>query len=123
MKLLIVEDNQPMRRLIRSLVADLAEAITECNDGAMARASYEEHHPDWVLMDLMMPQMDGFTATRQILAANPAARIVIVTDHESQALREAARQAGACGYVLKENLQDLRRLFTTRSVREPPAGL
>jgi CheY-like chemotaxis protein len=114
MKLLIVEDNQPMRRLIRSLVADLAEAITECGDGADARASYEEHHPDWVLMDLMMPQMDGFTATRQILAANPAARIVIVTDHESQALREAARQAGACGYVLKENLQDLRRLFTTR---------
>ena len=70
MKLLIVEDNQPMRRLIRSLAADLSESITECSDGADARANYAEHHPDWVLMDLMMPQMDGLAATRQILAAN-----------------------------------------------------
>src|SRR5689334_5368733 len=114
MKLLIVEDNQPMRRLIRSLVADLAESITECCDGADAQANYAEHHPDWVLMDLMMPQMDGLTATRQILAVNPAARVVIVTDHESPALREAAQKAGACGYVLKENLQELRQFFTTR---------
>jgi DNA-binding NarL/FixJ family response regulator len=67
-------------------------------------------------MDLMMPQVDGFAATRQILASFPAARIVIVTDHESHALRAAAKSAGACGYVLKENLIDLRQLFTVHSV-------
>jgi len=111
MKLLIVDDNQPMRRLIRSLLTDVAELIVECGDGAVARSLYAEHQPDWVLMDLMMPKVDGVCATRQILASYPAARILIVTDHESHALREAAWRAGACGYVLKENLKDLRQLF------------
>jgi CheY-like chemotaxis protein len=122
MKLLIVEDNQPMRRLIRSLLADLTDSIAECGDGAEAYASYAEHRPDWVLMDLMMPQVDGLAATREILASYPAARIVIVTDHESHTLRQAAQSAGACGYVLKENLQDLRGLFSA-TAREFPAGV
>ena len=111
MKLLIVDDNRPMRRLIRALLSDLVDSFAECADGADARASYVKHQPDWVLMDLVMPQTDGLTAVRQILAANSMARIVIVTDHESQALRQAAKSAGACGYVLKENLHDLRELF------------
>ena len=112
MKLLIVDDSQPMRILMKSLLSDLTDSISECGDGIDAQASYIEHHPDWVLMDLMMPQVDGLTATRQILAVNAAAKVVIVTDHESQALRKAAKSAGAYGYVHKENLSDLRRLIT-----------
>jgi len=111
MKLLIVDDNQPMRHLIKGLLADLTDSITECGDGIDAQASYIEHQPDWVLMDLMMPQVDGLTAARQILTAYPDARIVIITDHESPALREAAQSAGAVGYVLKDNLLNLRELL------------
>ena len=111
-----------MRRLIRSMVADLAEAITECGDGSEAQASYAEHRPDWVLMDLMMPRLDGLAATRQILASDPAARVVIVTDHESPALREEARGAGACGYVLKENLLDLREILNKPGALTSPSG-
>lgn len=106
-----------MRRLIKSMLADLADAITECSDGSEAQASYAEHQPDWVLMDLMMPQLDGLAATRQILASDPAARVVIVTGHESRALRREAREAGACGYVLKENLLELREIL------QEPKGL
>jgi CheY-like chemotaxis protein len=112
MKLLIVEDNQQMRRLMRSMLADLAEPIMECSDGAEAQASYAEHHPDWVLMDLMMPWVDGITATERIRADDPSAKIIIVTDHESRAMRDAAREAGACGYVLKDDLSDLRQILT-----------
>jgi|SRR5205085_8792885 len=112
LNLLIVDDDQQMRSLIRSIIADLADSITECSDGAEAQACYAEHHPDWVLMDLTMPRVSGLTATRQIVAADPAARIVIVTGHESQGLREAARSAGARAYVTKESLLDLREILT-----------
>ena len=49
-------------------------------------------------------------ATRSIKADYPEARILIVTSHESDSMREAAREAGACGYVLKENLLDVRKM-------------
>src|SRR4029453_15300260 len=104
MSLMIVEDNEPMRRMIRSMVADLAERIDECGDGAEAYARYADRRPDWVLMDIAMPGMDGIPATRQIMAAFPDARVLIVTNYDDAELRAAALAAGACGYVLKDNL-------------------
>ena len=111
MKLLIVEDNAHMRRWLGSLVQDLAEEIHECRDGSEALAAYTRHHPDWVLMDIKMPQTDGLTATRQIKAAWPEAKIIIVTEYGDAELRAAAQRAGACGYVVKENLSELRWLL------------
>lgn len=62
-QLLIVEDNQPMRGLICSIIADLFEGITECSDGREALGAYAECRPDWVLMDIRMPGLDGIAAT------------------------------------------------------------
>lgn len=107
LKLLIVEDSAPIRRLIKSVVADLAEEIYECADGAEALAGYSRYQPDFVLMDIRMNLMDGIAATRQITKADPEARIIIVTDYDQTDLREAANRAGAIGYVLKDNLLDL----------------
>ena len=111
MILLIVDDNQQMRRLIRSVVGDMAEAITECCDGSLALAAYAETLPDWVLMDIRMPQVDGITATRQLKSNYPEAHVCIVTDYEDRELREAARDAGAEGYVVKEDLLRLRQVL------------
>lgn len=111
LKLLVVEDNRAMRSLIRSIIADLGEGVSECGDGAEALSAYAERRPDWVLMDIRMKELDGISATRQIRAAFPDARIVIVTDYDDPKLREAARSAGARGYVLKENLLDVRRIL------------
>jgi two-component system response regulator DegU len=58
-------------------------------------------------MDIRMPRMDGLTATRQIRQFHPSARIVMVTDYEDEDLRNAASEAGASGYALKQNLTDL----------------
>jgi CheY-like chemotaxis protein len=55
--LVIVDDDERMRSLIRCIVADLADPITECDDGAEAQAIYERHHPDWVLMDLSIARI------------------------------------------------------------------
>lgn len=116
MKLLVIEDDVRVRQMIISIVAESSDSVYECGDGAQARASYAEHLPDWVLMDLMMPQVDGIAATIQIKSSFPAAKIIIVTSHESRVMREAAEQAGAFAYVLKENLLDLRGLIS-QSVR------
>ena len=111
MKLLIVEDNSSIRRLIRSIVENLAEEVHECEDGAEAFAAYIAHRPDFVLMDIAMKVVDGITATRLIKAADASAMIIIVTNYDDADLREAASIAGAWGYVLKENLLELRRLL------------
>ncbi len=111
MKFLIVENNTQMRRLIAQIVGKSSDVVFECEDGAEALAAYREHLPDWVLMDIEMPQTDGISATRQIIAAFPEAKIAIVTDYDHANLREAATEAGACEYIVKENLTDLHRLL------------
>jgi CheY-like chemotaxis protein len=112
MTLLIVEDNYITRSLLRRMVAGLADVIYECDDGAEALATYATHQPAWVLMDIRMKRMDGLQATRQIKAAFPTAKVIIVTSYDDADSREAAREAGACEYVLKENLLELVRILT-----------
>src|SRR4051794_26863969 len=111
MNILIVEDNEQMRQMVKSLLVDLADLFFECGDGAAALSAYAEHRPDWVLMDIELPLVDGISATRQIKSAFPEARVMIVTNYNDTSLQEAARQAGACEYIVKENLLDLRRVL------------
>ena len=114
MRVLIVDDHPPMRQLIRSVVGDLAETVTECADGAEAVAAYATQQfngDDRVLMDLEMPGVDGLEATRRLRALFPEAQIIIVTQYGDSHLRAAARQAGACGYVLKEDLLTIRTMI------------
>ena len=111
MNILIIEDNEQMRRMVKTLVRDMFERIFECDDGAGALSAYTEHRPDWVLMDINLPEVDGISATRQIVAAHPQARVMIVTNYDDAGLREAARSAGACEYVVKENLIEIRRIL------------
>ena len=112
MKILIAEDNAPLRRLMRGLLAPLTTEIFECCDGSEALAAYSMHQPDWVLMDILMKDLDGISATREIIAAYPEARVLIVTNYDDTDMREAARRAGASGYVLKENLLEVKHLLT-----------
>jgi len=102
--ILIVEDDDEMRRMIRSVVGRLADHVSECRDGAEAVAAYKDRPTDWVLMDIQLPGMDGIEVTRRIVASHPAARIVMVTNYEDRQLRQAAREAGASDYVSKSNL-------------------
>jgi CheY-like chemotaxis protein len=111
MKLLIVEDNALMRGLIRSMVSDLAATVDECSSGEEAVAIYAKTRPDCVLMDYEMGEMDGLAASAAILADYPDARIVIVTQYNDKYLREAAKAAGAYGFIDKENLAGVRQMI------------
>jgi two-component system response regulator DegU len=107
LSILIVDDHAEMRHLIRSMLTGLGAQVNECNDGSQALAAYREHIPDWVLMDIRMKELSGIDATRQLRAAFPEARVIIVSEISNAASRKAAREAGACAYVLKEDLLSL----------------
>jgi two-component system response regulator DegU len=106
---LIVEDDGAMRELIKRVSGDLADGFWECGDGRDALDLYEKHRPAWVLMDIQMEHVDGLTATQQITTAWPSARVLMVTAHADEDLREATLQAGAYGYISKENLLEIRQ--------------
>ena len=111
MTVLIVDDNPGFRRLIKTVLAGLADEVTECADGDEAVAAYGAQRPDWVLVDLQMARVGGLEAVRRLLAADPTARVLVVTDYDDAYWRAAAIGAGACGYVLKENLLEVRQLL------------
>ena len=121
MRLLIVEDNGQMREMIKFFLRDLAEEIAERSDGSEALAAYREFAPDWVVMDIGMGKLDGIEATRQIVSAFPLARIVMLTQYDDLALRQAASEAGAQGYFTKGNLLPLREMLERESVQTRPA--
>jgi two-component system response regulator DegU len=108
MKILIIDDNAAMRQMIRSFLPEAFDEIRECSDGSEALDCYSSFLPDWVLMDWEMKLIDGLAATRQILANFPEARILLVTQHDDPELSTAAYEAGAKGFVLKDDLPALR---------------
>ncbi len=86
------------------IVLPLAADICECADSDEALRIYLQENPDFVLMDINLGDFNGINATRNIREINPLAKIIIVTNYDEDDLREAAAAAGACDYVLKENL-------------------
>jgi two-component system response regulator DegU len=111
MKIMIVDDNATVRRIIRRAVSEIADEVFECSDGAEVLPFYAECLPDLVLMDIRMPRVDGLAATSHLKTHFPRASVFIVTDIDDEAVRSAAMEAGACGYALKQNLIQLDELI------------
>ena len=117
MKVLIVDDNSAVRQLVRDYLPESADQVYECADGSEALGNYKRYKPDWVLMDQAMPGMDGITAIREIIVEFPKANICMVTAFDDSDLRSAAFSAGAAGFVVKDNLSELRTILTDRRYR------
>jgi DNA-binding NarL/FixJ family response regulator len=115
MKVLLVEQNSAVRGFIRHLVAGPGTWIQECADSSVATGVYAASRPDLVIMDIGRKDVDGIAVCRQIRAMDPRARVVLVSDYDDAALRESARHAGACGYVLKDNLLEVTGLLSALS--------
>ena len=109
--ILIVEDHAAVRRLLRRELEALAAEVVECENGAEAASTYARVQPDVVLMDIQMPGMNGLVATKRIKKADAGARVIIVTDYDQIEFRTAAAEAGACGYVTKTDLSQLKGLI------------
>jgi DNA-binding NarL/FixJ family response regulator len=101
---MIVDDHTAFRGVIRTILQHAGWQCVECQNGWEAVELYAHSMPDVVLMDISMEGLDGLRATAQIKESFPAAKIMILTQHDDSHLRSAAEQVGACGYLLKEDL-------------------
>ena len=106
-----VDDNAKMRAMVKRMLAPVADQFHECSDGSEAVVAYEKYRPDWTVMDIVMKEVDGITATKAIKQSFPEAKIIILTQHNDPRLREEAMSAGAFEFVLKENLIDIARII------------
>jgi two-component system, NarL family, response regulator LiaR len=102
-QVLLVDDHRMVREGLAVFlqVSDDLELAGEAENGAEAVALCEQLRPDVVLMDLKMPQMDGATATRLITERWPQTRVIALTSFQEEGLVQAALEAGAISYLLK----------------------
>jgi two-component system, NarL family, response regulator LiaR len=105
---LIVDDHPIVRQGLRQLldVQDDLEVVAEAEDGQSAIERIADLLPDVVLMDLVMPGINGVDATRQIREISPHTQVVVLTSHHEDALVFPAIKAGALSYLLKSSLPE-----------------
>ena len=102
-RILVVEDQLDNRQILRDLLTSVGFQLLEAEDGAQGVAAAEAHRPDLILMDIQMPVLDGYEATRRI-KANPALKaipIIVVTSYALSGDEEKARAAGCDDYITK----------------------
>ncbi|MEW6488515.1 MAG: response regulator [Thermodesulfobacteriota bacterium] len=101
-RVLVVDDAPFLRRRLRDILEAAGHrVVAEAEDGDQALALYEEHLPDVVTLDLVMPRRDGLETLRALRARHPDAAVIVCTSLSGEpALLEAVR-LGACDYVLK----------------------
>lgn len=107
-RVLLVDDQDLVRyglRLVLEVQPDI-EVVAEASDGADALRAARGHAPDVVLMDVRMPGMDGIEATRQLTAAHPKTRVLVLTTYDLDEFAFGALQAGAAGFLLKNTRPD-----------------
>jgi len=103
-RIMIVDDHALMRRVVRELIEkeDDLEVVAEARNGLEATVQAEQTQPDVVLMDLDMPECDGFEGTERVLASCPNTRVLVFTaSHQERHLFQAL-QRGAIGYLTKD---------------------
>lgn len=111
MKVLIVDDNESVRQLLRDHLPANVDEVYECSDGIEAFAAFKKYRPDWVLMDQEMPQMNGLEAIQEIIGEFPEANICMVTAYNQDELRDEAIASGVRRFVVKENLFELESIL------------
>jgi NarL family two-component system response regulator LiaR len=119
-RVIIVDDHAMLRRGLKFFLKgfDDLELVGEANSGPAALDLCAEVQPDVVIMDMVMPGMDGAQATQEIRSRYPDVQVIALTSFQEEDLIERALQAGAIGYLLKNVDAD----GLARAIREAHAG-
>ena len=105
-RVLLAEDHPGVAEQLRRLLEPDFEVVATVCDGAALLAAEDQIRPDVVVSDIMMPVLDGITATTALLARRPGTRVVLVTVHDDAELAERGYAAGALACVLKLTAAD-----------------
>ena len=102
-RILVVEDTEDNRRILRDLLTNAGFDVIEATDGERGVAAAKEDRPDLILMDIQLPVIDGYEATRRIKADPDSGKIPIiaVTSYALSGDEEKTRRAGCDGYIAK----------------------
>jgi DNA-binding NarL/FixJ family response regulator len=119
LKVLLVDDHALVRRGFRRMLEDepTLEVVGEASDGLEAVDAAERLHPDVIVMDCALPQINGIEASRRVLAKRPETAILMLSMHSEDTLVRQALDAGAKGYILK-NAMDLDLVSAIKKVAE-----
>ena len=99
---IIADDAQFMRLMLKDILEDMGlKVVAEVADGVQAVAEYRNHRPDLVMLDITMPELDGVSACREILASDPRARVVMISALGQKDDVLAAVRAGAGDFIIK----------------------
>jgi len=125
-RVLVTEDHDIVRKGICALLLTepQIEVVGEARDGSEAIWAAQALHPDVILMDLVMPHVDGLEATRRILAEHPDARVLVLTSFAGDDKLFPAIEAGALGYLLKDStpedlVEAIRQVYRGESCLDP----
>jgi DNA-binding NarL/FixJ family response regulator len=104
-RVLIVDDHPSFRASARAILeADGFEIAGEAEDGESAIAAADRLHPDIVLLDVQLPDLDGFEVTRRLLSGNGNTCVVLVSSRDGSDFGPLVESRGACGFVPKSEL-------------------
>ncbi|WHY76907.1 response regulator transcription factor [Neobacillus sp. WH10] len=103
-KIVIIDDHQLFREGVKRILEfeKSFQVVAEGDDGSEALGLVQEHHPDVVIMDINMPQMNGVEATRELIEKYPNTKVIILSIHDDENYVTHALKTGASGYLLKE---------------------
>jgi NarL family two-component system response regulator LiaR len=121
-KVMIVDDHPIVRDGLKNmlLVFDDLQLVSEAEDGEQAIELCHNKTPDVILMDIMMPKMDGIVATKAILGYYPQVKIIILTSYPEDDLIQRSLEAGAFGFVLKNApIDDLANAVRSANAGKP----
>jgi len=105
LRVVLADDHTLVRAGIRALVETIEGAVivAEADNGREAVSLARTHHPDLIVMDISMKELNGIEATLQIVADNPEARVLILSMHATEDFVRRALRAGAVGYIVKDS--------------------
>lgn len=107
MKILVIEHNHEMRRLLKSMINEIADEVYETSGGDETATLYQSVRPDWVVIDIFREPENGLNDAASIREIDPDANIVFVSNYTDDRTRQWAKTAGGKAFFGKDDLVNL----------------